>query len=421
VKYSIITPTHSKENIPYLTNLYASILAQTYINWEWVLYLNNGITIKDLPEVFMQNREQVRIFEQKEENTNIGYIKNKAFNLATGFILVEVDHDDMLAVNCLEELHKVFSKKPDVGFVYSTSIFLPENNITLPYREDYGWTYKTYNYKNQERISMNWFQPTSHSLSYIWYAPDHVRAWRTKVYKTIGGHDKRLNVCDDHELLIRTYLNTTMEYIDKPLYVYRITDNNTWKLRNKSIQETTNRLFDANAIKLAERDSEKQNLMNIDLGGGLNPYKDYKTIDSRNIANYSVDLNDGIPLETNSVGIVRAHHILEHLKDPIQIMGEIHRVLAPGGWAFIEVPSTDGRGAWQDPTHISYWNQNSFFYYTRKEQATFINNKTIKFQVYKLDTYFPNNFHKDNNIPITRAVLVAIKNNDIRYPGPLLI
>jgi len=35
-------------------------------------------------------------------------------------------------------------------------------------------------------------------------------------------------------------------------------------------------------------------------------------------------------------------------------MKEIYRVLCDGGWAMIEVPSTDGRGAWQDPTHCCY-------------------------------------------------------------------
>ena len=94
----------------------------------------------------------------------------------------------------------------------------------------------------------------------------------------------------------------------------------------------------------------------------------------------------------------------------------MHRVLADKAWAFIEVPSTDGRGAFQDPTHVSYWNQNSFWYYTREQQAQFIYNDTIKFQPFLLDTYFPNEFMYDNNIPVTRAYLTAIKTEE-RRPG----
>ena len=41
MKFSIITPEHNPNN-PYLYELYESICAQTYANWEWILFLNNG-------------------------------------------------------------------------------------------------------------------------------------------------------------------------------------------------------------------------------------------------------------------------------------------------------------------------------------------------------------------------------------------
>ena len=47
-KFSIITPAHKKT--PYLKELYDSIVAQTYDNWEWVLWLNNALYEEDLEE-----------------------------------------------------------------------------------------------------------------------------------------------------------------------------------------------------------------------------------------------------------------------------------------------------------------------------------------------------------------------------------
>ena len=44
MKFSIITPAH--RNTPYIRELYDSIVAQTYENWEWILWLNNDI-VKD--------------------------------------------------------------------------------------------------------------------------------------------------------------------------------------------------------------------------------------------------------------------------------------------------------------------------------------------------------------------------------------
>ena len=44
-KFSIITPEHKKENIPFLLELYETIKSQTYSNWEWVLYLNGNCKV----------------------------------------------------------------------------------------------------------------------------------------------------------------------------------------------------------------------------------------------------------------------------------------------------------------------------------------------------------------------------------------
>jgi acetyltransferase-like isoleucine patch superfamily enzyme len=45
-------------------------------------------------------------------------------------------------------------------------------------------------------------------------------------------------------------------------------------------------------------------------------------------------------------------------------MNEIWRVCKDGALVDLFVPSTDGRGAFQDPTHVSFWNVNSFKYFS---------------------------------------------------------
>jgi SAM-dependent methyltransferase len=249
-----------------------------------------------------------------------------------------------------------------------------------------------------------------------------VRTWRTSVYKEIGGHNPELEICDDHELCIRTYLKTKMVRIPKVLYIYRYTGFNTSvNTRNADIQIKTVELFNQYTRQLAERDAELKGLLKVDIGGGLNPFPGYTTVDLRTTADYpNCDLNDGIPLPDNSVGVLNASHILEHLHDKTKIMSEIHRVLVHGGWAFIDVPSTDGRGAFQDPTHVSYWNENSFLYYTDAYLANFIDNTTIKFQQYRKETYYPNDWMKGLNVLVTTAWLVAIKDGP-RLPGLLKI
>ena len=75
------------------------------------------------------------------------------------------------------------------------------------------------------------------------------------------------------------------------------------------------------------------------------------------------DLASPWPWPDDSVEYIRAWDIIEHLPNKILTMNEIYRVLAPGGSAEIAVPTTDGPGAFQDPTHTSFWNRRSFLYY----------------------------------------------------------
>lgn len=424
MKVSVITPTHRVSN--YLLELYNTLKEQTYSDWEWVLWLNNGVTLNEIPSE-IQLDHQVYIYEahhyiQVEDLKyvdNVGLHKKYAFSLATGDILLEADHDDLLTTDCLAEVISAFSQ-PQVGFVYSNDAKLHSENGFVPYNSDYGWRHTQYNYKGETLWAPISFPASSHSLVYIWYSPDHVRAWRTEVYNQVGGHNKALNVLDDQELLIKTYLTTEFYHINKVLYIYRITGKNTWLERNKEIQEGTIKLCNKYAQKLAERDANKAEKLKVNLGGGLEELPGYLNIDLHH-GQIKVDLRNGIPLPDNSVGVIIASHIIEHLPDPIKTMSEIHRVLHHGGWVFIDVPSTDGRGAFQDPTHCSFWNENSFLYYTNKEQAFYINNNHIKFQVVRCETIYPNEWYQSKHIPVVRAWLICIKSDFPRFPGLLHI
>lgn len=75
------------------------------------------------------------------------------------------------------------------------------------------------------------------------------------------------------------------------------------------------------------------------------------------------DLRKKWPWEDSTIEEIRAHDILEHLPDIRKSMNEAHRVLVPGGILDLFVPTTDGRGAFQDPTHVSFWNANTMYYF----------------------------------------------------------
>ena len=404
---SVITPTH---NPKYLPELYASLLTQTYKDWEWVIFASDGVDC-----TFADKR--VRVIRNHTQSTSVGFLKNQAFAHGNGDILAEVDHDDVLTPDCLEEVAKAYAADTSVGFVYSNNAKLADSFV--PYNKDCGWEHRMFDWKGKSYYEMVGFEPDAAGFSFIWYSPDHIRTWRKDVYLKLGGHNPALTVLDDQDLMIRTYLATKVKFIDKCLYLYRITGENTWIKNNALIQTETVQIYNKYAYQLAERQAELMGLMKVDLGGGLFKAPGYTSIDQEG-GDITADLSKGIPLPDFSVGVLRAHDFIEHVPDKMKLMSECWRVLSDGGWLMISVPSTDGRGAFQDPTHVSYWNENCFWYWTRKEQAQFIRNTKIRFQEFRLETIYPAQYHVDNKIPYVVAYLRAIKSAR-RRPHPIKI
>ena len=417
---SIITPTH-KPNTAYLQQAYDSLIAQTDDRWEWVIYLNGGARLADIPQLVADDR--VRVIRADCVHQGIGSVKHAAFSQGSGDVLLELDHDDTLEPEAVQHVIEAFVENPGVGFVYSDcSRFRDDARTVAPYSKQHGWP-EPYAHESNDgrtrRVTPS-FAPSAAALRRIWYAPDHLRAWCRDVYERLGGHDQTLAVCDDHDLMIRTYLNAPMHRIPVPLYNYRMHDPNESgpNRQNALVQSETVRLGRKYAKRLAEREADLRGLRKVDIGGGRYGCRGYTTVDVEGDAEVIHDLRSGIPFPDNSVGVLNASHIIEHLPDKAFTMQEIYRVLAHGGWAFIEVPSTDGRGAFQDPTHVSFWNENSFWYYTRQSHAQYITNHGLRFMEDRLDTTWWE--PKEHKVAITHAWLIAVKDGP-RLPGLLHI
>lgn len=116
-------------------------------------------------------------------------------------------------------------------------------------------------------------------------------------------------------------------------------------------------------------DGEPESGLHLNLGSGLRPKKGYVNIDNRKEVNPDLvcDVIEGLPFDDNSVDSVRAHDFLEHIPigKTIQVITEIWRVLKPGGLFVSLTPDAEsGQGAFQDPTHVSFWVENSWLYFS---------------------------------------------------------
>lgn len=69
-------------------------------------------------------------------------------------------------------------------------------------------------------------------------------------------------------------------------------------------------------------------------------------------------------IQSNSIELIRAFHILEHINNFIPLMKELHRVLKHDGILHIRVPEFPCRASVSDPTHVRYFVPESFYHWT---------------------------------------------------------
>ena len=71
-----------------------------------------------------------------------------------------------------------------------------------------------------------------------------------------------------------------------------------------------------------------------------------------------------VVLEKNSLNVIYANNVLEHVPDLPCMMTNLLLLLKEDGQIEIEVPYEKSMTAWQDPTHLRAMNLNSWLYYT---------------------------------------------------------
>lgn len=439
MKISVVTPSHDPQ---FLGQVWESLAAQTHQDFEWVVALNGKAETAQITN----DDPRVR-FARPFLNfgASVGAIKAVAFKLATGDVVLELDHDDLLAPTALERCAEAFAD-PVTDFVYSECADFPDPPGNEPtyfsmqaraaWMQD-GWRFGECEVPQNLRAAIRadklphpvCFEPSALALSLILYAPNHFRAWRRSFYDRIGGHSMGHRVCDDLELLQRTFLAGRMTKISEVLYFYRVRGDagNTWLQNAPLIQKTSEELRDQNLHKLVAREMELRGLPCLDLGGKHgSPGSPWIPFDkSLPWPEGAPHIFDGLPLDAlstrlptgapwpfpdSSIGAFRAADFLEHLPNKLHTMSEIYRCLAPGGWLLSSTPDAMGPGAHQDPTHCSYWVENSFRYYTEERLARYIDNTTERFMASRL-------FTQRGEIPYVVADLVSLKEDDGRLPS----
>jgi spore maturation protein CgeB len=178
---------------------------------------------------------------------------------------------------------------------------------------------------------------------------------------------------------------------------------------NNSYEQIVNYMLS----KVSQMTNDHTDNLRLDLGCGPRKTEGFIGVDIHDWEGVDVvaDLTRRFPFSDSSVDEIKAYDVIEHLPDRLHTMNEMWRIGKPEAIVDILVPSTDGRGAFQDPTHVSFWNINSFKYYSIEFPEYLNLCKSYGFQgEYKLVSLSQE--ETGDGVLHVRAILQVIKHNN---------
>lgn len=237
---SVFTPVHRTGDV--IVRAYRSLQAQTYDNWEWVVYDDSpDDETFELLRRLARSDHRIKLFRSERPSGVIGAVKRRCCGLARGSLLVELDHDDELTPRCLEWLVEAFAEHPEAGFAFTDCAEVFDDGTPHTYGESFAFGFGSYRRElldGREFVVMNYPSINSMTVRHIVGMPNHVRAWRRSAYEATGGHASDIHVADDYELCVRTFLTTRMVHVQRFGYVQYLhrSGTNTQRIRNAEIQ-----------------------------------------------------------------------------------------------------------------------------------------------------------------------------------------
>lgn len=237
---SCFTPTYRTGNRIY--RAFSSLQSQRHKNWEWVLYddSNDGGKTYDMLVELAQQDHRIKVFKGSKPSGMIGEVKRYAAGLCTGKYLVEFDHDDVLTYWALDHVVSGFNEYPEGKFLYTDASEVFETGGCVNYGPNWGFGYgKHYDsHYNGATYTCETTPINPKTIRHIVAAPNHIRAWESEFYFSIGGHNPRLHIADDYELVVRSFLNTRMIQVPRLCYLQYMNSggNNTQEPRRPEIQ-----------------------------------------------------------------------------------------------------------------------------------------------------------------------------------------
>lgn len=336
-----------------------------------IIVIDNGSDPPFYPPFSGFNEIQVI---RNEENLGFPAAVNQGLRAAKGDVIILLNNDVIVSPNSLNRLADRLDTFDVVG--PTTNFCAGMQKVQIP------------SYQSKEELDKEieyLYESSRGEAEEVNWIIGFCMVFKISVWKAVGDFDTTLWPCTGEEIdfCFRAKEKGFKIGIARDIYVHH-EGSVTFKDMENAGQLKYAEICERNDKHLAEKWGDNflnrqaisvddnvvpESGIHLNLGSGLRPLEGYINIDNRKEVNPDIvcDVTEGLPYDDNSVDSIRAHDFLEHIptEKTIQVINEIWRVLKPGGTFASLTPDAEfGQGAFQDPTHLSFWVENSWLYFS---------------------------------------------------------
>lgn len=211
-KFSLIMGLYN--NAAFVSEAVSSVLAQTYDNWELVIYDDASVDGSEkIVNRFLFDK-RIRFFKNTN-NDGCGAVKGRAIEEANGNIIGIIDADDKLHPQALEIMSREYEIDNEYGVVYSDH-YECDVNLRSP------------------QIKKFFVKNVIQNSNLVNIKVSHFLTFKKDVYKKTSGMDHELRIAEDKDIIYKLEEVAKIKHLKKPLYFYR--------LHNKSVTYGTRTL-----------------------------------------------------------------------------------------------------------------------------------------------------------------------------------
>lgn len=201
LKFSVIVPLY-KTPEPFLKQMIASVLNQSYENWELCMADGSGDNrLQSILESYIQ-RDQRICYKNLGANLGISENTNAALKMASGDFIVLLDHDDLLSPDALYECARALENDEQITVIYSD-----EDKVDMK-----GHNYFDGHFKPDFNIDL------LRSVNYIC----HMFVVSRIIVDQVKGFNKEFDGAQDYDFIFRCIEKSSkIFHISKVLYHWR--------------------------------------------------------------------------------------------------------------------------------------------------------------------------------------------------------